>query len=71
MFSLWTDKKVGNKEFTVPAKKTKFEINYNNLKCYLVDKEFNTYGIDDNGDPFRKGKFELEIDGKKHSLRCL
>lgn len=66
-----TDKKAGNKEFTVPAKKTKFEINYNNLKFYLVDKEFNTYGIDDNGDPFRKGKFELEIDGKKHPLRCL
>lgn len=58
----------GNKKFTIPAMKTKFDVNYKNIKCIILNQEFNTYGIDDNGKAFSKGKFELEIDGKKYFL---
>ena len=59
----------GKKPFTVPAKKTMFDIT-NKVNCILVDKEFNTYGIDDNGRPFQKGRFRLQANGKEYSLRC-
>ncbi|MBQ4479153.1 MAG: GIY-YIG nuclease family protein [Victivallales bacterium] len=63
-------KTVRGRTFTVPASKTKFTVNYQSLAKILIDKEFNCYGIDDNGMPFQKGQFELEINGEKHPLRC-
>lgn len=66
-----TPKTVQGKHFTVPAKKTKFDIDYKGVnKKNLIDKEMNEYGIDDNGKAFRKGRFELEINGTKRSIRC-
>jgi len=60
-----TDKTVGGSNFTVPAKKTKFDVDFNNVKVNLLDKELNEYGIDDNGKAFLKGRFELGNNGKK------
>lgn len=59
------NKTVGNKKFTIPASKTKFDVDYKNVKCIILNQEFEQYGINDDGKAFSKGKFELEIDGKK------
>lgn len=59
------NKTCGNKKFTIPAAKTKFDIDYKNVKCIILNQEFEQYGINDDGKAFSKGKFELEIDGKK------
>lgn len=64
-----TPKTVNGKNFMVPAKKTKFDINYKGVNKILIDKETNEYGIDDNGKAFRKGRFELEVNGTKRSIR--
>ena len=64
-----TPKIVSGKHFTVPAKKTKFDISYKGANKILIDKEMNEYGIDDNGNAFRKGRFELEINGTKRPIR--
>lgn len=61
-------KVVSGKHFTVPAAKTKFDIDYKKFNATLIDKEFNHYGIDDNGRPFPKGRFELGNDGQEHTL---
>ena len=63
-------KTVSGKTFTVPAKKTVFDIT-KSKKVILVDKEFNEYGIDDNGNAFQQSRFRLQIDGKEHFLRCI
>ena len=65
-----TPKTVLGRHFTVPAKKTKFDISYKGVNKILIDKEMNEYGIDDNGKTFRKGRFELEINGTKRPIRC-
>ena len=59
------NKTSGNKKFTIPAIKTKFDVDYDNIKCIILNQEFEQYGIDDNGKAFCKGKFKLEIDGKE------
>lgn len=61
-------KTVLEKHFTIPADKTKFSVDFKALNKILIDKEMNEYGIDDNGKPFCKGRFELEVDGKKCSI---
>lgn len=63
-------KTVSNRTFTVPATKTIFDIN-NKPNVILIDKEFNKYDINDDGRPFRVGRFELQINGEKHSLQCI
>ena len=64
-----TPKTVLGRNFTVPAKKTKFDISYKGVNKILIDKEMNEYGIDDNGKAFRKGRFELEVNGEKRPIR--
>lgn len=59
---------VGEKKHKKTAKKTIFDVDFSNIKCIIIDKEFNTYGIDENGRPFQKGKFELCINGEKYTL---
>lgn len=61
-------KTVSGRSFTVPAQKTKFKVDYKGVVKTLIDKEMNEYGIDDNGKPFCKGRFELEDNGEKRSL---
>ena len=63
-------KTVSNRTFTVPATKTIFDVN-NKPNVILIDKEFNKYDINDDGRPFRVGRFELQINGEKHSLQCI
>jgi hypothetical protein len=62
------DVNVNGKTHKKTAKKTIFDVDFSNIKCILIDKEFNTYGIDENGRPFQKGKFELCINGEKYTL---
>lgn len=56
-------------ELTVPAKKTKFDISdkYTTNKT-IIDEEMNEYGIDENGRPFCKGRFELQEYGNRQNL---
>lgn len=49
--------------------KTVYSFDFKALNKILIDKEFNTYGIDDDGKPFQKGRFRLEVDGIEYSLR--
>lgn len=51
------------------AKKTVFDVDFKRINKLLIDKEFNTYELNDNGKLIQKGKFELEINGRKYSLR--
>jgi len=50
------------------SSKTIFDIDFFNIDCILIDKEFNTYGIDENGRAFQNGKFELCINGEKYTF---
>lgn len=51
------------------ATKTIFDVDFNRINKTLIDKEFNIYELNEYGRPVQKGKFKLEINGKKYSLR--
>jgi hypothetical protein len=49
--------------YTVPGKKTVFDFNPRGLNKIIFDKELNTYGVNDNGEPFQQGRFRLGENG--------
>lgn len=55
----------GKKQFTIPAKKTVFQIDYQNINKIILNKEFKEYGIDHDGKAFEKGQFKLVVDGEE------
>jgi len=56
---------VKGKQFTVPAKKTKFDVIFKTADKIIIDKELNEYEINDNGNIIYKGRFELERNGEE------
>lgn len=50
---------VQDKNFYLTTTKTVFDLGKIEDNIVLIDKELNHYGIDDNGKPFFKGRFEL------------
>jgi hypothetical protein len=56
--------------YSVPGKKTIFDFNPYGLKKIIFDKELNTYGVNDNGEPFQQGRFRLGENGRWGVYGC-
>ena len=56
--------------YYLPSTKTRFNFDPSGLNKIIFDRELNIYGINDNGEPFRQGRFELGKNGRWGVYGC-